>query len=800
MELWLRSFRYASQRLRRSPGFTATVILILALGIGANTAIFSVVYGVLLKALGYPQPRQLVVIRENIVPTDPNLPVNANHLMFWQQNSHSFDGISALRTESLPLGGAQPEEIEVAQTTGNLFSVLGIQPRIGRAFLAGEEKPGHNDAVILTDALWRRRYNADPQIVGKSIILDGKPYRVVGVLPAKFSLPNARLIQAYIPFGWTADVLEEIEGDHNYFSVARLKNGVSLAQAGAELNALQREISRRAPEKILFTATLTPLQEYLTGASRSSLLLLLAAVGAVLLIGCVNIANLLLIRAAGNAHESAIRIALGGTRSALFWSALAEPILLCAAGGVLGIVVAAFAVPILTRYAPSDLPLVGNVSLSWMVLGFAAAISVFSALICGVIPAWQYAKADPEPALRSNRRTATQFRSGKGLRDGLVVAEVAASLALVLIAGLLVASMVKLLRVPRGFEAENVLSAKVVLPDKQYWSPAARDAFYERALTQLRQVPGVQAAGIVSVLPLDGDYWGDLVSRIGDTRPLFERPDAHYRWISPGYFESLMEPLVAGRFPNIADKDRRVAVISKRIADTVWPGENPIGQKFTRGNPGEKPFEVIGVVGDVRSLNLSEEPPPMVYVPYWYRSRNTGFFVMRTRQDPPALSGAFRKVIAAIEPQAPVPSIRTMKTVVHGSVAGRRFEMRLLLAFALVALLLASIGIYGVVAYSALQRTQEIGIRMAVGAQRRDVYRLIVREGVLPVILGIAVGAMIAWGSARLLADLLFQMKTYDPMVAVAAAGILLIAGMLACLLPAHRAAKTEPLEALRYE
>src|SRR6185312_7151764 len=500
LETLIQDLKFGLRMIGRNPGFSATVILTLALGIGANTAIFSVVYGVLLKPLGYPQPQQLVVVRENIVPTDPDLPVNANHLVFWQQNSHSFDGIAALRVDSVPLGGAEPEEIRVAYTTGNLFSVLGIHPRLGRGFLASEEKPGHNDAVILTNNLWRRKYNADPQIAGKSITLDGKPYRVAAVLPASFSLPvggsfrNKDGAQALVPFGWSAGVLEEIEGDHNYFSIARLKQNTSLAQATAELNALQREISRRTPDKVPFTATITPLQEYLTGASRHSLLLLLVGVGAVLLIGCVNIANLLLIRAASSAHESAIRIALGGTRRALFGSALAEPILLCLAGGVLGVAVAAFAVPMLTRYAPSDLPLLGNVSLSWMVLGFAAAISAFSALICGVIPAWQYAKAEPEPALRSNRRrTATQSRSGKVLRDGLVVAEVAASLALVLIAGLFVASMFKLLRVPMGFAAEHVLSAKVVLPEKQYSSAPERDAFYERVLTQLRQVPGVQS-------------------------------------------------------------------------------------------------------------------------------------------------------------------------------------------------------------------------------------------------------------------------------------------------------------------
>jgi predicted permease len=805
MGLWTQNFHYAFRRLRRSPGFACTVMLTLALGIGANTAIFSVVYGVLLKPLLYPRPEQLVAIREGIAQDEGDLPVNANHLLFWQRNVRSFSGIAALRTESLPLGGAQPEEIGVAEITANLFPVLGVQPRIGRPFTAEEAQPGHNDVAILTDALWKRRYAADPSIVGKTIVLDGKPYRVAGVLQANFSLPRSSVLadkpaQAFVPLGWSADVLEEIEGDHNYFAIGRLKPDVTIAQATAELNLLQGSISQRTPDKVPLSATVAPLQEYLTGSSRPSLVLLLAAVGAVLLIACVNIANLLLTRASGSGHESAVRIALGGTRAQLVWSALAEPMILCFGGGVLGVVFAALGVPLLIHNTPAGLPRVDEVSVDWAALAFAGGISMMAAFVCGIFPAWRYAQAEPEPALRGNLRTASQSRAGRRLRNGLVVVEVAGSVSLVIIAGLFITSMFKLLHVNRGFEAEHVLSAEVVLPDKQYGETSVRNAFYDRTLSQLRELPGVQAAGVVSVLPLDGDYWGDLISRTGDTRPLFERPGAAFRWISPGYFEALMVPLIAGRFLTDNDKGKNVAIISKRVADTVWPGMNPLGQKFRRGNADEAPFEVIGVVGNIKTIDLGQEPPPMVYAPYWFRSREVGWFAVRTRQDPQALITGLRNVIRSIDPQVPVPSIRTMNAVVNGSVAARRFEMQLLLSFAIGALLLAAVGIYGVVSYSAAQRKREIGIRMAVGAAKSDIYRLIVGEGAAPVLAGTIIGIGLAWAAGRLITSLLFQVSAHDPAITVIAGVVLLAVGVSACLVPARRAAKTEPVQALRYE
>ncbi len=805
MGMWIQNFRYALRRLRRSPGFACTVMLTLGLGIGANTAIFSVVYGVLLKPLGFPDAQQLVAIREGIATYERDLPVNANHLVFWQRNARSLSGIAALRTGTMPLGGAQPEEIGVAQITANLFSVLAVQPRMGRAFAPEEAKPGHNDVVILTDGLWKRRCAADPSIVGKAVVLDGKPYRVSGVLPASFSLPRSSVltekpVQAFVPFGWSADVLEEIEGDHNYFAIGRLKAGITPGQATAELNVLQRSISARSPDKVPFSAAIAPLQEYLTGSSRRSLILLLAAVGAVLLIACVNIANLLLTRATGSGHESAVRMALGGTRTQLLWSALAEPLMLCLGGGILGVVFAALGVPLLIHNTPAEMPRLDEISVNWVALAFAAGISMLAAFVCGILPAWRYAQAEPERALRGNLRTASQSRGGKRLGKGLVVAEVAGSVALVVIAGLFITSMFKLLHVNRGFDAEHVLSAEVVLPDQQYGESSARNAFYERALVELRQLPGVQAAGVTSVLPLDGDYWGDLISRIGDTRPLFERPSAHFRWISPGYFEALTVPLIAGRFLEERDKGKNVAVISKRVADAVWPGMNPIGQKFRRGDPDEAPFEVIGEVGEIKTIDLSEEAPPMVYAPYWYRSRVVGWFAVRTRQDPEALITGLRRVMRSIDPQVPIPSIRTMNTVVNGSVAARRFEMQLLLSFAIGALLVAAVGIYGVVSYSAAQRTHEIGIRMAIGAGKSDIYRLIVGEGVAPVLAGTMIGVALAWAAGRLVTSLLFQVSPHDPEIAAIAGAVLLAVGVAACVVPARRAAKTEPVQALRYE
>jgi predicted permease len=479
---------------------------------------------------------------------------------------------------------------------------------------------------------------------------------------------------------------------------------------------------------------------------------------------------------------------------------LAEPAILCALGWIFGIALAIGAIPILVRNMPIEVPRLGEVHVDLMAVTFAGITSILAALFCSTFPVWRYLKADVERGLRGNARTASASRGARRLRNALVIAEVAGSVALVVIAGLFVTSIVKLMHVGRGFDASHVASAEVVLPDKQYGDSNVRNAFYERALSKLRQLPGVTGAGAVSVLPLDGDYWGDMVSKIGDTRPLWQRPSAHFRWVTPGYFETMRIPQLAGRLLTEQDRGKQVALISRSVAAKVWPHESAIGQRFQRMDPDEKPFEVIGVVDDIRTLDLSEAPPPMVYAPYWYRSREVGTLVIRTEEDAAGMGSMLRRAIWSIDPQVPVPQVRTMDTVVSASVAARRFERNLLLCFAISAMLLAALGIYGVVAYSAIERTHEIGIRMAIGAKRSDVYSLILGQGIAPVVAGTALGIAIALFASRLIRSLLFEVSTSDPVVTMAAAAILIAVGIAACLVPAWRAAKTEPLEALRFE
>ena len=805
----LQDIRYAVRQLRKSLGFTLTAILTLALGIGATTAMFSVVLDVLLRPLPYPAPEQLVVIRENIstLREFPDLPINANHLLFWQQHNQSFSSIAALLPSSVPIGGTQTEEIGVAEATSNLIVTLGFQPRLGRTFSEEEEKPGHN-VVLLTDGLWKRRYSADPAIIGKTIPLDGLQYQVIGVLPPEFTLPDSHAIggysgadkpiEAFVPFGWTADQLQEIEGDHDYFAIARLRAGVPIAQASAELNALQRQISQQTPDKTNLTATLIPLQEYLVGSSRRVLLLLLAAVSGLLLIACVNLTNLLLARSTSRGHESGLRIALGASRIQIMRHSLMEPVLLASCGGVLGALLARLGLPLLVRNVPWNLPGLAEARVDVPVLLLALGVSLCTAITCGFLPAWRSARSAPQSELHAESRSVSESRASKRLKQILIIAEAAASVTLVLLSALFITSLMRLMHVDRGFQTEHVLAANVMLPRGEYGrSPDARTAFYQRTIERLRQIPGVSSAGVVSVLPLDGDVWGDVITKTGDPRPFWQRPEARFRWITAGYFETLRIPLLTGRFFTETDHGRNVALISQGVARTVWPNENPVGQHFTHG---DTLFEVVGVVGDIRTLDLAKAPPRMVYVPYWYRTHTNAALVLRTTVDPSALAGAVRKAISEIDTQVAVPNIRTMEDVVDVSVAARRFQMQLLLMFAICALLLAALGTYGVVAYSVVQRTQEIGIRMALGANRGDVYRMILAEAVTPVFIGAIAGVAVASIAGRVISNLLFEVRATNPLIAAISCAILIVVGVVASLLPAAKAAVVDPMNALRAE
>jgi predicted permease len=481
-----------------------------------------------------------------------------------------------------------------------------------------------------------------------------------------------------------------------------------------------------------------------------------------------------------------------------------EPLLLCAGGCLLGLAIAALALPSLAHALPTTLPLLHPLRMDAPVVLFAIGASLLSALFCGLLPALRFIRNHPQQALRSEGRTASESAGGKQLRRSLVVAEVAASVTLVVLAGMFLLSLYHLLRVDRGFATEHVISANVVLPDKQYGTPQLREAFYQRSLERLRQLAGVRSAGVISVLPLDGDRWGDLISIPSDTRPLFARPAANFRWLSAAYFETMRMPLLAGRFFTDDDRGKNVAVVSQRAVQIAWHGQNPIGQYFRRGDPDDKPIQVIGVVGDVRAVDLSKEPPAMVYLPITYRSNLTGSFVIRTANDPAApsasMSDAIRKAIWSIDAQVPVPEVRTMDSIVDGSLAPRNFQLHLLLAFAACALVLAALGIYGVVAYSAVQRTRELGIRIALGAQPAQIYRLILEDGVTPVLLGTIAGVAFAALAARAISGLLFGVGGFNIGIAAAAALILLLTGGLASLLPAIRATRIDPVQALRAE
>ncbi len=811
--------RYATRQLRKSPGFAVVAILTLALGIGATTAIFTLVYDVLLKPLPYAHPGQLIVMQEQVAEFKdiyPMLPMNANHFVDWQRHSRSFEALAVMEQDSVPLGaGGHPLQVNVLRTTPGIFPVLRVTPQLGRQFTVQEDEPGHEHVVVLMHSLWKRQFHSDPNILGKPVLLNGYPYIAIGVMPADFYLPNLqgfgsgattisgqKQAAALIPIAFDKDQLQEKAGDFNYFGLARLRPGVSVAQANAEINALQHTISARLPadEKMTLAAVFTTFQQYLVGNNRKSLLVLLAAVAGLLLIGCINITNLLLARAVRRRQEMAVASALGASRADLLRASMREAAVLAAIGGALGILFATVTVPILQHYLPATLNFRGNLHIDWAGAGFAVLLAVMATLLAGAAPAWMSWRTQPQEALRGESRSASESRGGKRLRKTLVAAEVAVSVTLVLMTGLLTASVYRLMHIDRGFQVSRVLAAKINLPNKEYSNKKASAEFYTKLLAKLRPLPGVQGAAITAELPLNGDTWIDMARISGDTRSFFQMPTEHWRWISPGYFQTIHLPLIEGRFFSGNDYGRNDAVISALTAKTLWPGKDPIGRQFTHGDDKEKPFTVIGVVGNARTITLAKPDPMMVYVPYWYRSDTTAGLVLRTKQDPAEMANMIRRTIWSVDPEVAVPTVRALGGVVAGSVATQRFEMDLLLLFAVSAWLLAGLGVYGVVTYSVVQRRQEIGLRMALGAQRANIYRQVLREGLTPVVAGAIVGIVAAFGFSRLIGSLLFHVSPFNPWIAAVAAASLLLAGTTACLLPARRAASVDPMQALRAE
>ena len=741
--------------------------------------------------------------------------MNANHFFTWQRNSQTMLSLALMQEASMPLGtGGHPLQVDTISATPGIFSVLDIGPQLGRVFTEQEAQTGHEHVVLLTNQLWRQQFQSDPGILGRVITLNGFPYTVIGVMPQSFHLrvvqtiagpekDHGKPVEAIVPLALSKDRLEEAMGDFDYFGLARLKPGVSVAQANAEINALQHTISvgLSAEEKGTLSAELTPFQQVLLGNNRMPLMILLAAVAGLLLVGCINITNLLLARALGRRQQMAIAAALGAPRPEMLRMAMRETAVLAVAGGLLGILLAAFLVPLMQHYLPPQLDFRGALHLDWTGAACAFLLVVAAALLAGAVPAWISSATQPHEVLHSESRLASESRSSKRFRRALVAVEVAVSVALVLMTGLLTASLLRLMRIDRGFEADHTLTAMINLPTKSYPDDKACTSFYREFLSRLNQLPGIEHAGVVSQLPLSGDTWIDTIRISGDARAVMQIPTQHFRWMSPGYLEAIHLPLIKGRFLSAGDDGKHYALVSEMTARTIWPGKDPIGQTFHRaGIMKETPFTVIGVVRDGRTISLAKSDPMMVYIPYWYRSELTGGLAVRTRQDPASMGDAIRKTVWGVNPGASVPTVRSLGGIVADSVANRRFEKDLLLLFAVSALLLAGLGVYGVVTYSVVQRQREIGVRLALGAQKTNIYRLVLRDGLAPVLIGTFVGIGVTFLFAHVIGNLLFDVSPYNPLVAAAAICVLAVVGAIACLLPAARAAAVEPIVALRAE
>jgi predicted permease len=817
MKTFWHDLRYGARMLRRSPGFAVVAVLTLALGIGANTAIFSVVNGVLLRPLAYAHPDQLYLLEE-VVPQMqkfyPALPVNLLDYQIWQKRLHSFSGIAIAEAASADLTGAgEPEQLHGARVSANLFQVLGVDLELGRGFLPQADETGHGYAVVLSHSFWRSHFHGDPSVVGKAITLDGASYEIAGVLPPSFHfaqhlglLGNFPEDVAYFqPLNGPRPYEQDLLGEFDFAAIGRLRPGVKPARALAELNVVQAQIARQANEKVDLLARMSPLEGEIVGPARRGLLFLLLAVGALLLIVCVNLANLLLARVPGRMREAAIRTALGASRWRLARQLLTESLLLGLVGGALGVWLAHFGVNWLVHAATVGIPRLDEVAIDGRVLGFAVAISIFTGAFFGLVPAWRIAHAEPQESLISGTRSSSESRHTRRLRDSLVGLEVGLSTALLILAGLLMGSLVHLLGVNTGFSAANVLAADVVLPPQSYAQSAARLQFYNRALAAMGSLPGVRQVGWVSLLPLAGQGSVSGISVPGEEQPRGALPQANYRAVSPGYFQAMGISLVAGRIFSESDRGRNVVVVSRSVAERFWPGKNPIGQTcLTHWGPAQ-PGKVIGVVSDIRTVKLDEPPVMMVYVPDWFGNQHLGTpraasIVVRAAGNPTGSAAGVREAIHHADPEVPIVALRTMEQMVSSSVETRRFEMLLAGLFALAALLLASLGISGVVAYSVEQRRHELGLRIALGAQLSDLRRMVLRQGMAPVLAGLGAGILLALGAGRLIGNLLFGVSAFDPLTIAAVAGVVVTVALVACSLPARRATRVDPIVALRQE
>jgi len=813
METFWQDIRYGLRMLLKAPSFSIVATIALALGIGANTAIFSVINAVLLRPLPFTNSDQLMMVWETDATRGQGRG-SVSYLNFadWRDQNHVFERMASYHSNDFVMTGrGESTRLRGSVVNADLFPLLGVAPALGRGFLPAEDNPGESGrVVILSQDLFQKRFNSDPNIVNQSMMIDGKSFTIVGVMPHDFQFP----IQNEPVEMWTTvaidregkDPITDERGAHYLNVIARLKPGVTKPQAQAEMTSISARLEQQYPDKNLHkTSTVEPSLEALVGDVRPALLVLLGAVGCVLLIACANVANLLLARAMARHKEMSIRSALGASRKRIVRQLLTESLLLSLAGGTLGLLLAVWWSDLLLALGKQSIPRALHVGMDWRVLGFTLGVSVLTGLIFGLVPAINSSKTELTESLKEGGRGSSEGGRRNRIRGMLVVSELAIAFVLLVGSGLLIQSLWRLRSVSPGFESQNLLTFVVGIPEVKY--PTEKQApFFRELITGVEALPGVRSASAIIPLPLSGDMF--RISFEIEGRPVEKgnQPSADFFSINDQYFKTLGVSMLRGRDFNDRDtaKSQPVIIVNQAFAKKYFPDEDPVGKRIKPGisvADEEEPMrEIVGVVNDVRNRNLSSELRVGYFVPATQIPFNQMTMLVRTNSDPRGLISAIRSEVQGMDPEVPVFNVKTMDEYIAATVAAPRFNTTLLGIFAAVALVLTIVGLYGVMSYSVARRTNEIGIRMALGAQTRDVLRLIVSQGFKLVLLGLAIGLVGAFALMRVISSLLFGVTTKDPLTFVAVALVLAGVALLACYIPARRAARVDPLKALHYE
>ena len=805
METAWRDVRCGARMLVHSPIFTVVTVLSLALGIGANTAIFSVVNGLLLRPLPYFESERIVDVwhtpPQQSFPGLDRFSVSPGNYIDWKAQSTSFEQMAVYTYTGLSMSTSNdPLPLLGAAVSSDFFSVLRANPMQGRTFAPDEEQPGRDQVVMIGHQLWQRAFGANPNIIGQSLTLNSRKFTVVGIMPAGFEFP--READLWVPLAWD-DQERQVRSIHDYLVIARLKQNVSLQQAQTEMSTISSRLEQQFPEENKgWGAVVIPLREDLVGDIRLALLVLFCAVSFVLLIACANVANLMLARGANRQKEIAVRIALGAGRARLIRQLLTESVLLAVTGGLLGLLLAIVGSKMLVQLG--DLPNADDIGIDMWALGFTLLVSFAAGIIIGIVPALQLTKSSISETLKQGSGRTGGSPIKQHTRKALVVSEVALSLVLLIGAGLMIRSFWKLQNVDPGFDTSNALTMSVVLSPLRYSEPSQQLAFFDRALEQIRAVPGVVAVGVTTTVPLTGRGSTQPFAIEGrPTEAIAEQPMAQTRYVSPDYFRAIGIPVRQVRAFSDHDRDHSVPVviISETMARQFWPGENPIGRRLTPSfHDQQGPREIVGIVGDVKGSGLDADAASAMYLPYKQAPRPFISFVARTASSPESMIQPVSRAIYSIDKEQALTNVQTMEQVLTESLSGRRFNMTLLLTFAGVALVLAAVGVYGVMNYTVTLRRRELGIRMALGAEAKDVLRLVLGQGLMLTLIGVGAGLISAYALTRLMVSLLYGVTATDYATFASVSAVLIVVGIAASYIPARRATKVDPTIALRTE